>query len=291
MNLFTIRDIESLSGIKAHTWRIWEQRYGIGIAQRKDSNHRFFDNDNLKNVLRIAYLYHSGVKISKIASLAADEIKNVATPKMPQENVGEFYIKELMEASIDLDEERFEFAFNEAIKRMGMQDAMVKIVYAFQERIGALWLTDHVVPAQEHFTSNIISRKLAVAIDQLPYIRKTEKKEIVLFTPENEQHEIPLQFIHYLLRKNGNKVIYFGSDVALNDIERGIQKNSFTCLWFHFVTNLTSFNNDEYLKDISSRFADKQIIMSGPQVKKVTEIPGNVRLLQSMNEIVEVSGK
>lgn len=286
MNRFTIKDIENLSGIKAHTWRVWEQRYRIGIAQRKESNHRFFDNDNLKQILRISYLYHSGIKISKIAALELEEINAMTLLKLPKENEYEFYIKELIEASIDLDEERFELTFDEALKKMGVEVVILNIIYPFQEKIGVLWLTDHLIPAQEHFTSNIIIKKLAVAIDNLPFVRSTEKGEILLFTPERERHEIPLLFIHYLLKKSRNKVIYFGSNTALQCIKTYAQSRSFTCLYFHLVTNLTNILPDEYLQKISECFADKKIIMSGIQVQQVTQIPENVRLLKSMNEIV-----
>ena len=111
MNQFSIKDIENLSGIKAHTWRIWEQRYGIGVPQRKESNHRFYDNENLKQILRISYLYHEGVKISKIASLNQDQLRVKALEALPAEKGNEYYIQELLEASIDLDEERFERTF------------------------------------------------------------------------------------------------------------------------------------------------------------------------------------
>lgn len=287
MNQFTIRDIENLSGIKAHTWRIWEQRYSIGIAQRKESNHRFFDNDNLKQILRIAYLYHSGIKISKIAALEPEEMKEMALSKLPKENGREYYIKELIEASIDLDEDKFEQTFSEALKKMGVEETILNIINPFQEKIGVLWLTDHLIPAQEHFTSNIIREKIAIAINNLPLIKRTEKKEIVLFTPERERHELPLQFIHYLLKKNQNKVIYFGCNTSLESIEIYSKHLSFTYLFFHLVTNLTNISPDEYLQKVSKQFPDKQIVMSGVQVLQVTQVPENVRLLKSMKEIVD----
>ncbi len=287
MNQFTIKDIENLSGIKAHTWRIWEQRYRIGVAQRKESNHRFFDNDNLKQILRIAYLYHSGIKISKIAALESEEMKELALSKVAKDNGNEFYIKELIEASIDLDEERFELTFDEVLKKMGIELTILNIINPFQEKIGVLWLSDHLIPAQEHFTSNIIRQKLTAAIDDLPFVKNNKKKKILLFTPERERHELPLQFIHYLLKKNQNKVIYFGGNTSAQTIESYSQSCPFTHLYFHLVTNLTSIVPDEYLGKISKRFPDKQIIMSGIQVEQVNQIPENVRLLKSMNEIVE----
>jgi methanogenic corrinoid protein MtbC1 len=287
MNQFTIKDIENLSGIKAHTWRMWEQRYGLGVPQRKESNHRFYDNENLKQVLRISYLYHCGLKISRIASLGADEIRLKALEALPLENGNEYYVKELLEASIDLDEERFEQTFQQAIQRIGIEETILKIIHPFQDKIGVLWLTDHVIPAQEHFTSNIIRRKLAVAVDDLPPAKETTGKEILLFTPENEHHELPLQLIHYLLRKNGNKVIYFGSNVSLESIKTYSQNKHFEFLHFHLVTNFTSKDAQEYLEEISKMFPDTKIIMSGILVQQITAAPANVRLLRSMDEIVK----
>jgi DNA-binding transcriptional MerR regulator len=286
MNQFTIKDIENLSGIKAHTWRIWEQRYGLGVPQRKESNHRFYDNENLKQVLRISYLYHEGIKISKIALLDQDQLRVKALEALPQEKGNEYYIKELLEASIDLDEDRFERTFQEAIHRNGIEETILKIIHPFQDKIGVLWLTDHVIPAQEHFTSNIIRRKLAVAVDNLPTVTDTTKREILLFTPEKEHHELPLQFIHYLLKKNKHKIIYFGSNVTIKTIHTYGENKPFEHLHFHLVTNLTNKHAQEYLKEISEAFPDKTITMSGILVQQITDVPTNVRLLRSMNEII-----
>jgi DNA-binding transcriptional MerR regulator len=171
MNKFTIKDIENLSAIKAHTWRIWEQRYNIAIPKRKESNHRFYDNENLKQILRISYLYHSGIKISKIAKLDSEEMRELALRKLSKEEANEFYIKEMIEASLDFDEERFENNFIDALDRMGLEETILNVFYPYQDRIGVLWLTDNVIPAQEHFTSNIIRQKIVVAIDRLPPVK------------------------------------------------------------------------------------------------------------------------
>lgn len=188
MNKFTIKDRENLSTIKAHTWRIWEQRYNIAIPQRKDSNHRFYDNENLKQILRISYLYRSGLKISKIAKLTPEEMNRMALRNLYKDETNEFYIKEMIEASLDFDEERFERNFVEAINSRGLEETIINVFYPYQERIDVLWLTDHVIPAQEHFTSNIIRQKIIAAIDQLKPVSTNENKLIALYTPEEEQH-------------------------------------------------------------------------------------------------------
>ena len=197
-----------------------------------------------------------------------------------------FMSKNWWKHAIDLDEERFERTFREALKRVGIKDTILKIIHPFQDKIGVLWLTDHVVPAQEHFTSNIIRQKLSVAIDSLPNIRETSKKEILLFTPEKEHHELPLQFIHYLFKKNENKVIYFGSNVSLKSIDAYSQIRNFKYLLFHLVTNLTNNPTQDYVNEISALFPEKQILMSGIAVLQVTEVPANIRLFKSMDEIL-----
>jgi MerR family transcriptional regulator, light-induced transcriptional regulator len=291
MNHFSIKDIESLTGIKAHTWRIWEQRYNIAIPQRKDSNHRFYDNENLKQILRISYLYNSGIKVSKIAQLETEEMKRMALTRITQGEESEFYIKEMLEASIDFDEQRFEQTFNDAVTAFGFEDTVLKVLYPYQERIGVLWLTDHVIPAQEHFTSNIIRKKIVIAIDELPPVVPDQNTQIVLFTPEEEMHELPLLFIHYLLKKSGKTVIYFGGNVLLSAIKAYEQSKPFTHMLFHLITNFTNKSPDEYVAEVSEEFAGKQIIMSGLNVKYITGKPENVRLLHSMDEIVKFTGE
>src|SRR5919112_3696975 len=194
MNQFSIKDIENLSGIKAHTLRIWEQRYNILIPKRKDSNHRFYDDQDLKQLLKIAYLYHKGIKISKIASLKNDDLNNAAQKLFSSDTTYANYINDLIESSLDFDEERFEQSFEQALEKEGIENVMLKVIYPYLEKVGMLWLTDHVIPAQEHFTSNLINRKIIRAIDALPNIYKEGKKSVLLFAPPKEYHEIPLLF-------------------------------------------------------------------------------------------------
>jgi DNA-binding transcriptional MerR regulator len=286
MNRFTIKDVENLSGIKAHTWRIWEQRYKLALPQRKESKHRFYDTENLKQVLRISYLYHQQMKVSKIAKLEPEEMKRLALTPLLKDQENEYYAKELLEASLDFDEERFERNISIALHTFGLEDTILKVIYPYQERIGMLWLTDHVVPAQEHFTSNLIRQKLLVAIDNLPAVALGNEQQIALFTPEDEQHEIPLLFIYYLLKKKGCKVIYFGKHVSLEALQSYKGSKPLTHALFHLVTNLTNKNADEYVRQVADIFKDVKVIMSGTQVLAVTQTPDNFRLLHSMQEII-----
>ncbi len=285
MNQFTIKDIENLCGIKAHTLRIWEQRYQLFTPKRKESNHRYYDSEDLKHLLRISYLYHKGLKISKIALLKDDEIRmatfNTVSPVLDFE----FHINQLTEASIDFDEERFEKSLQQICAAAGIQNAIVKVIYPYLERIGLLWMTDHVIPAQEHFSSSLINRKIILAIDALKNEKKALPRNVLLFAPEGEHHEIPLLYIHYLLKKNGDGIMYCGPNTSQNSLALITNERPVSHLYFHLITNLTRVDINEYVEVLSRRYLEKQIVISGPKVKDINRMDSNVRLLKSQEEI------
>lgn len=287
MNHFTIKDIENLSGIKAHTLRIWEQRYQLFIPKRKESKHRYYDNEDLKHILRISQLYHNGVKISKIAQLPASSIRSMAMEQYIGKQNADAYIHRLIEASIDFDEERFEELFEQALKQFGLEVTIIDVMYAFLERIGLLWLTDHVIPAQEHFASNIIKRKIISALDALKTKPSPSSGTYVLFTPEGEQHEIPLLLNHYLMKASGKKSIYMGVDVPFDDIDIYVKLKNPKYLYFHAITHLYEQPMDDLLKQLKQKFSQQEIIMSGPLTKEVTLDIQGVTLLRSMTEMLE----
>ncbi len=287
MNHFTIKDIENLSGIKAHTLRIWEQRYQLFIPKRKESKHRYYDNEDLKHILRISQLYHNGVKISKIAQLPASSIRSMAMEQYIGKQNADAYIHRLIEASIDFDEERFEELFEQALKQFGLEVTIIDVMYAFLERIGLLWLTDHVIPAQEHFASNIIKRKIISALDALKTKPSPSSGTYVLFTPEGEQHEIPLLLNHYLMKASGKKCIYMGVDVPFDDIDIYVKLKNPKYLYFHAITHLYEQPMDDLLKQLKQKFSQQEIIMSGPLTKEVTLDIQGVTLLRSMTEMLE----
>ncbi len=287
MNHFTIKDIENLSGIKAHTLRIWEQRYQLFIPKRKESKHRYYDNEDLKHILRISQLYHNGVKISKIAQLPASSIRSMAMEQYLGKRNADAYIHRLIEASIDFDEDRFEELFEQALKQFGLEVTIIDVMYAFLERIGLLWLTDHVIPAQEHFASNIIKRKIISALDALKTKPSPSSGTYVLFTPEGEQHEIPLLLNHYLMKASGKKCIYMGVDVPFDNIDIYVKIKNPQYLYFHAITHLYEQPIDDLLKELKQKFNQQEIIMSGPLTKEVTVNIQGVTLLKSMPEMLE----
>ena len=184
MGKYSIKELEQLSGIKAHTIRIWEKRHRLVEPKRTPTNIRYYSDDDLKKIINVSLLNTHGVKISKIVDLSIDEINQRVTELSEAKNSIEIYIDQLVLAMIDMEEEQFEKVLSNLILRFGFESTIIEIVYPFLEKIGVLWLTDNISPAQEHFISHLIRQKLIVAIDSIPLAPKTSKR-ILLYLPEN----------------------------------------------------------------------------------------------------------
>ena len=287
MDYFSIKDIENLTGIKAHTLRVWEKRYKLIISKRRDSNHRYFDNDDLKTILRITYLYISDFKISQIAKLSSEAITTYANIDHSNSKSTEAYILQLINTIIEYDTDSFETILDSAIKQFGIEKAISEIAYGFLRRIGLLWLTNHMVPAQEHFASNLIKSRLIRAIEELPNKTADSNQTTVLFAPIGEYHEIPLIFIHYLLKKNKRKVCYLGTNTSMTDLAFCIEKRQITHLYFHIITNLTGKTINEFIEELLYHFPSVTLVISGPVAKKVSISSPNLICLSSIDQMTQ----
>jgi MerR family transcriptional regulator, light-induced transcriptional regulator len=284
MNYFSIRDIENLCGIKAHTLRIWEQRYNLCVAKRKESQHRIYDNDDLKELLRVSFLYHSGHKISRIAELSNEQIRELIEQSCVQENNQEVFVHQLIETGLDFDKEKFEKIINCIVMRLGLEKSITGVFYPFLERIGLLWMTNHVIPAQEHFASHIIRKKIILAIDGLE-LKKTDDN-IVVFAPEGEYHEIPLLTANYFFRKNNNYTTYFGINVPAESIRYYAKHHPVSCFYLHVITHMDNCGLEGYIRSLCNDFPTKQIVLSGPAAKCIRNQPDNLKILHSMDEMI-----
>lgn len=287
MNNFSIKDIERLSGIKAHTLRIWEQRHGLSFCKRKESQHRYYDNEDLKEILRIAYLYHNGYKVSKIATLSKDEIKQLSTTHITESNY-DIYINQMMESSIDFDQPRFEKVMQSALLHLGFEKTVTKVFYPFLEKIGLLWITQHVIPAQEHFSSYLIQKRIILAIDSLEKAVSKNECTVLIFSPEGELHEIPLLVIEYLLKKNGVHTVYFGAGIRLSELEYYCSYKPVTHLFFHFITNFLNKEPQEYVDCLAQKFPGKKIIASGPAIREVKASSPDIKLISSVDDFFQI---
>jgi len=290
MNAFTIKDLENLTGVKAHTIRIWEQRYSFLKPQRTDTNIRFYNNEELKTILNIALLNKYGYKISHIDRMSPEEMRDkilsLSNSLAQQERV----INELIQHMIDLDVERFEDVLDEYIRARGIEKAINHIIFPFMERIGVLWITDHINPAQEHLVSNIIRQKLIVGIETIRSL-VVIKRTILLFLPESEYHEIGLLFIQYLLKSRGIGTIYLGANVPLDDVQYVVDMKKPDFIYTHLTSVSNSFSFERFLGNLTRRFENTPIIISGRLTQAYEKrIPAKINFKRSLSEVMEFIG-
>ncbi len=267
MGKYSIKELEKLSGIKAHTIRIWEKRHQLVNPQRTQTNIRFYSDDDLKKIINVSVLNNNGVKISRIVGLSLDDLNKQVSELSEAKDSIEIYIDQLMLAMIDMEEEKFEKILSDLILKFGFEKTIIEIVYPFLEKIGVLWLTNNITPAQEHFVTNLIRQKLIVAIDALPLAPKTSTR-MLLYLPENELHELGLLFYHYIAKKAGMRTYYLGQMVPYKDLKSVYTEHQPQIL----VTSLTSGPSPNampnYLARLSQDFANAKIYISGGALKK-----------------------
>ncbi|MBN3521289.1 MerR family transcriptional regulator [Algoriphagus lutimaris] len=287
MSNYSIKDLEQLSGIKAHTLRIWEQRYNLLNPKRTDTNIRYYDDGDLKLILNVALLNDNGFKISKIASMSLSEMKEEVIRLTDRSLTHDDQVHALTICMIEMDEERFDKVLTTNIIKIGFEQTMLNIIYPFLSKIGLLWQTGAINPAQEHFISNLVRQKLIVAIDgQIPSV---SGKKFLLFLPEGELHEISILFASYLIKSKGHKVIYLGQSTPKRDLDAVYELVEPD----YILTVMTSCPPDdspqEYIDYLSTRFSKSQIFVSGYQVVgQDLQFGENVKQFSYIREIKDV---
>lgn len=287
MSYYSIKDVENLSGIKAHTLRVWEQRYDILKPKRTDTNIRYYDDLDLKLILNISVLNKHGHKISHIAQMSEEELRAELIRLTEKSSDAQDKIQAFTLCMMDLDEERFEYLLSQSIKQMGFENTMLRVIFPFLQKIGILWLAGTINPAQEHFISHLIRQKIIVAIDGLKP-NYTEGKKYMLFLPEGEWHELSLLFANYLLRSRKQRTIYLGQTVPLNDLKEAykIYQPEFM---FGVITSSPSFQQvQSYIYKLSESFPKIKIILSGNQViGQGLDTPENILIIAKMEDLID----
>jgi DNA-binding transcriptional MerR regulator/methylmalonyl-CoA mutase cobalamin-binding subunit len=276
MSTYSIKDLEQLSGIKAHTIRIWEQRYRLIEPSRTSANIRYYSDDDLVKLMNVSLLNKSGYKISKIAKLTASQINELILKLNETVPSSESRTSDLARALLEVDELLFHRVFESSQEHIGFEKTMEELLFPFFEMIGNLWLAGTIIPAQEHFITNLIRQKLIVAIDQ-ERIRSAENRPRILFyLPEGEFHEIGMLYYNYLARKADFEVIYLGTSVPFRDIIKMDQIRPSRVIFTSFVTSLGDEGLSRRIERKRKAFPDKIFLVSGWQLKQqLPELPAN----------------
>lgn len=273
----------ALTGTSAHTLRKWESRYNFLKAKRTATNIRFYDDDQIKKLLNISILLSHGYRISKIDKMSNNEIYEIVT-ELSKNTDKDIEIKALAISMIEMNEYKFDNLLNDSIERDGLLKTVTELVYPFLKHIGILWGTSQIMPAQEHFVSNIIRQKMFSKIDDLP-MPKQDAKRIILFLPEGEHHEIGLLLASYIVRKIGWRVFYLGQNVPTSNIAQVVEITKPDLL----LTMIITMGKDK-AKNILSKIASdfKNTILLAGNIQNYTDHGlDNIKLLSNPQDLIE----
>lgn len=288
-NKLFIKDLENITGIKAHTIRIWEQRYGIFTPHRTDTGIRYYDEEQLRLILNISILNNNGYKISKIAEMSLEEIREKCQQLSENKSKYDGQIQALVSTMMLFDEKEFNKILSINILKLGLEDTMMQIVFPFLEQIGLLWLSGSIHPAHEHFISNLIRQRLFVAIDGLNVSLNSDSKKFLVFVPTGESHDLSILFSNYVLRSRGHEVIYLGAQTPYEDLYKifDLRKPDF------ILSIITSLNSNvsiqTFINNLGKNWKETQVLLSGSQIvsKRELKIHDNIRVIANPGELIQ----
>ncbi|TWO31929.1 MerR family transcriptional regulator [Seonamhaeicola sediminis] len=289
---FSIKDLENLTGIKAHTIRIWEKRYNLLQPNRSDTNIRNYSIGSLQKLLNISFLNNNGFKISKIASLEEDEIPIKVREIASRAKVEDHAINAFKMAMINFDQVLFYNTYNNLIENKTFSDIFYTVFLPLLNEIGMLWQTNTITPSQEHFLSVHIKQKILLNIERLQSLEpKPVSKTFVLYLPDNEIHDIGLLFINYQLRSKGYHTIFLGESVPLDSLTSVLEFFNEITFISYFTVNPEVEKIPRYIDEFNNLLLkdyNHNLMLLGPKLQMLSnlDIPKNVTIYQSIEDLV-----
>jgi DNA-binding transcriptional MerR regulator len=276
---YSISQVENLSGISAHSLRIWERRYTFLKPLRTSTNIRYYSDDQLKKLLNIGILQKKGHRISSIIQMSDKEVFNLVSQIVSTYDPEyEVQIRALILSMIEMDEDVFSKVFNEQVFRTGFISTITDLIYPFLTLVGGLWINDKSSPAQEHFASNLIRQKLISAIDSVPSPSKGAPG-IIQFLPEGENHEIGLLLSYFIAKDLGYRVYYLGQNVPIKNIPNVVNLVKADLLFTIF--QITKNSKVHGILETLQQKVDIPILVSGDKTLMDTISPNEDLIIMS----------
>lgn len=290
-SVFSIKDLENLSGIKAHTIRIWEKRYNILEPMRSTTNIRNYDLSNLQKLLNIVLLHNYGYKISRIAEHSTEKIELLVREIISEKSSKNHAINAFKMAMINFDQALFFNTYNNLLSEKSFREIFYDVVIPLMNEIGLLWQSGTITPAQEHFISFLIKQKLLINTEKIQILEPTRTDKVfVLYLPENEIHELGLMYLNYEILLNGYKSIYLGESVPIDSL-KDMKKYFDNVIYISYLT--VEPNKDlinDYLKEIAAEIItpDAQVWLLGrmTQFVDVHQLPKAIKIFNSISDLV-----
>lgn len=291
-SVFSIKDLENLSGIKAHTIRIWEKRYSILEPMRTETNIRLYDLTNLQKLLNITLLHNYGYKISKISKLSAERIPQLVNEIISEKSAKHHAISSFKMSMMNFDQALFFTTYNKLLSEKSFREIFYEVFIPLIQEIGLLWQTDTITPAHEHFISYLIKQKILTNTEKVQTLEPTKSDRVfVLYLPMNEIHELGLMYLNYEILNLGYKTVYLGESVpidSLKDMKKHFDNITYLC-YMTVEPNKSEVNNyiktlkEEVLEESSSLWLIGRMI-ENIDIKLITE---KTTTFSTIKELVE----
>lgn len=287
---FHIRDLEQFTGVKAHTLRVWERRYGLLAPDRTDTNIRTYDLDELKVILNVAFLNQRGHKISRLAAMTADEREKLVRTTAMEDPGVDGILNTLVVAMLGFEEPIFDRICDRYEQEHGFRALVEQIFMKLLGRIGLLWQSSAICPAQEHFVSNLIRQRLIAATANQPTPTNTDSLH-VLFLPDQEVHELGLLYVNYLLRSHGKRTLYLGQSVPVSDLAQVAKIHGGQLTYIaQFVVHPSAADAPRYLLELRRQLPEERMnfllafAASGDLAKK--DVPSGMELVTDVSGMI-----
>jgi DNA-binding transcriptional MerR regulator len=290
-NNFSIKNLEHLSGIKAHTIRIWEKRYNLFEPERTDTNIRLYNLENLQKLLNVTLLNNNGYKISKIASLSQQEINENVHKLTINKNADDWSIGLFKLAMINFDQRLFTKTFNDLLEQFSFSEIFKNVFVPLMNELGVLWQTNSISPSHEHFITSLVKQKIHAMCENLQQnsTRRTDRR-FVLFLPDNEIHELGLLYLQYEVLNNGFQCVFLGQSVPIESLSNLIDIGEPITFISYFTIEPAQDKIESYLNTFNSEIIeniDSELWILGYQVQFISdEIPDKMRIFSSIGDVV-----
>lgn len=290
-NSFSIKNLEHLSGIKAHTIRIWEKRYNLFEPERTDTNIRLYNLENLQKLLNVTLLYNNGYKISKIASFSSQEITENVHKLTINKNADDWSIGLFKLAMINFDQRLFTKTFNDLLEQFSFSEVFKNVFVPLMNELGVLWQTNSISPSHEHFITSLVKQKIHAMCEDLQQrsTRRTDRR-FVLFLPDNEIHELGLLYLQYEVLNNGFQCVFLGQSVPIESLNNLVDIGEPITFITYFTIEPTQDKIKAYLNTFNSEIIeniDSELWILGYQVQFMSdEMPDKIRKFKSIDDVI-----
>ncbi len=292
MSNYTIREVEIFSGIKAHTLRVWERRYDLHISKTLRNQQRIFSNDDLKTLLRIAYLYNTGIKISRLASMHEDEIKAMATRLRDAEEPLEIYLNLAIEAMIDLKPDLLNHFISDAIHQYDFEKVIYHLIIPLARQAALFGQISKSRNLREMLTHSIIQQKIINETENILHPETVFEQLFILFTPPDYYYEINLLIVNYLLKKSGSATLYLGKNVSIDVLKKIIELYPQSTLYFDASGDAPDTKFREYITSLSETFPSSKILYSGNKIiTQFASLPKHIQVFDSYEALLYWASK